>query len=103
MGGLRRTLFREPRAGVMPDRSWFVLAGVGAAIGCLMVVAGLLFSGTAGAGGSSYSPGLVVLGSMFALQFAAELLPKGWNITAGLLRIGAISVAAVSLLLILVF
>lgn len=97
MAGLRRALFREPRAGSMPERSWFVLGGVGATVGCIMVIAGLLFSGTASAGGPSYSPGLVALGSMFALHFAAELLPKGWNIAAGLLRIGAISVAVVSL------
>ena len=84
----------------MAERSWFVLGGVGVAVGCLMVVAGLFASG-AGAG-PSYNPWLVVLGAMFALQFAAELLPKGWSITAGLLRIGAIFVAVVSLLAVMI-
>ena len=103
MSGLRKAFFREPRAGGMPERSWFVLAGVGTTIGCLMMVAGLFFSGTATADGSSRNPWLVVLGLMFALQFGAELLPKGRNTAAGLLRVGAISVAVVSVFVVLVF
>ena len=102
IAGLRRALFREPRAGSMSDWLWFVMAGVGAVIGCLMVVNGLFFSDYSSIGGPSYSLGLVALGSMFTLQFAAELLPKGWSTAAGLLRVGALSVAVVSLSALLV-
>ena len=102
MAGLRRALFREPRAGHMADWLFFVLAGMGTVLGCYMVVNGLFFSDFSSVGGPSYSPAFVALGSMFALQFAAELLPKGWSTAAGLLRTGAIFVAVTSLLLILV-
>ncbi len=96
---LKRTIFREPRAGNMSGRLGFVVAGVGVFFGCLMIVNGLFFSSI---GGPSYSSMLVVLGSTFTLQFAAELLPKDCTVLAGLLRVSAVSVALVSLLLILI-
>ncbi len=86
---LKRTIFREPRAGNMSGRLGFVVAGVGVFFGCLMIV-------------NAYSSMLVVLGSTFTLQFAAELLPKDCTVLAGLLRVSAVSVALVSLLLILI-
>ena len=97
IAGLRRALFREPRAGNMSGWLWFVMAGVGAVIGCLMVVNGLFFSDYSSIDGPSYSPMLVALGSMLTLQSAAELLPKGWSAAAGLLRVGALSLAVVTL------
>ena len=100
---LRRGLFREPRAGKMAGWLWFVFGGAGVTLGCLMLVNGLFFSDFSSIGGPSYSPMLAALGSMFILQFAAELLPKAWGTVAGILRAGAISVALVSLVLIATF
>ena len=103
MATLKRTLFREPRAGGMAGWLWYVFGGVGATLGCLMFVNGLFFSDFSSIGGPSYSPMLAALGSTFFLQFTAELLPKAWSTVAGIMRAGAISVALVSLLLIVVF
>ena len=103
MAKLRRGLFREPRAGKMAGWLWFAFGGLGATLGCLMFVNGLFFSDFSTIGGPSYSPMLVALGSMFVLQSTAELLPKDWSTVAGIMRVGAITVALVSLLLIAVF
>ncbi len=99
---LKRAIFREPRAGNMSGWLGFVVAGGGVFFGCLMIANGLFFSDFSSIGGPSYSPMLVVLGSMSTLQFAAELLPKGCTVLAGLLRVNAVAVALVSLLLILI-
>ena len=97
---LKRALFEEPRAGNGSDWLFFVMAGAGVAIGCLMIVSGVLFSDFSATGGPSYSPMLIVLGAKFAFQSAAELLPKGWRIPAGLLRVGPICIALAGLILI---
>lgn len=96
----KRALFQEPRPGKMSDWLWFVMAGGGVLLGCVVMIDGLFFSDFSIVGGLSYSLPQFLFGLALVLRFAAELLPKGWSFPAGLLRAGAIFTCVVGLSLI---
>jgi hypothetical protein len=99
----KRALFQEPRPGKMSGWLYYVLAGVGVSVGCLIMVDGLFFSDFSVVGGATWSPTWFLLGLIFTLRFSAELLPKGWIVLAGWLRVGSLLAGVTGLLLIFLF
>ena len=99
----KRAFFQEPRPGKMSGWLYYVLAGSGVTVGCLIMVDGLFFSDFSAVGGATWSPAWFLLGLTFTLRFSAELLPKGWISPAGWLRVGSLLVGVTGLVLIFLF
>ena len=79
----KRAFFQEPRPGKMGGWLYYVMAGLGVTVGCLIMVDGLFFSDFSVVGGATGSATWFLFGLMGTLRFPAELLPKGWIVPAG--------------------
>ena len=86
----KRAFFQEPRPGKMGGWLYYVMAGLGVTVGCLIMVDGLFFSNFSVVGGATWSATWFLFGLMGTLRFSAELLPKGWIVPAGWLRVGSL-------------
>ncbi len=103
MTTVKRAFSQEPRPGKMSGWLYYVMAGVGVSVGCLIMADGLFFSDFSVVGGATWSPTWFLFGLMFTLRFSAKLLPKGRIAPAGWLRVGSLLAGVTGLLLIFLF
>ena len=99
----KRAFFQEPRSGKMGGWLYYVVAGFGGIVGCLIMVDGLFFSDFSVVGGATWSPMWFLFGLMGTLRFSAELLPKAWISAATWLRVGSLLAGVMGLVLIFLF
>ena len=77
--GVRENIFREPRHRSMDSWLWVVFGVSGVLLGGLILAEALT---------SPSVPGIFgLLGAWIALQGGAELLPRGWSMLAGAMRL----------------